>query len=1018
MSFFRTFLHDLSATQRLFAYVVTVALIAVLFVFLSSDDPVSKLAIALFCFAALFFTTVVVIPKEERRQRTVRYATWAFLTLSLSALCGPWWVPLAVQQLPLDESSKQLLSRAGFEHSVVVLLIFFLAYVALLFLQRDRSALGRVDTPIDDEFQDLNFRQRLHIFCEELVSDLQGVERDLRWNVSHFVPLDAEVELVSGHRRSRKVWNLLRALREIRTTPVNLVLGVPGSGKSVALRKLCTDLMAETKDTGRIPVYVNLKEWLSNRVWSLDSPPTEAEFRTFVFTNVRARLADQSQPFFDEYFDRLIGTGRIFFVLDSFDEIPGILDANESSELLTKLSDMLVKFLKSGFQSRGIIASRYYRRPAILGDRGVLEIRPFSELQIGHAIKNASAASTEITKALFDDRPDFGAAARNPFVLSLILKYVSKHKKLPDKQAELFADYITDSLELADENAQTLGLAQAVLRTAMQEIAWMMFESERFGLEMPVAELRRRLPDYPIDDIVAVLQGARLVRVGAPNRTLSFVHRRFNEYFLVHRFVEQPELAPLDAIPQDSRWRDAMVLFAEVASDEVAETIAVACWQEVKGLTEATAFEQREQYLRGLHSLRFLVEAFRGRRVALKGFQEALGERILAFVNDNHDLVSNKHAVEAIGLLGHGYAQQVLVAALKKSNEWISETALRACRYLTKLEPESETLLTSYIHSIPPFSLVRRNRELSFSLQTAEVFSTVANTFRFYRGEVFVRLTSAIVFTVSAPSYVVVMVPLWVMVIGMILLPLSIPLPKVTVIGKNSVVAVTSTVPDFGVYGRLWNSEGFLFAYMLAGTSYLITTISPASPNEGLIDLAPLMVSKTPVSILLIACVLLLPWSRVYARVRKIDFKELVTVMIVASVFGVCMFLLSALFEVLPDWFLVLLPMPLGLFVFTLLGWGAVFLIKNRLFDRKTLRQSTRVFAPDRDIIGRHFMALRTPRGRFRYARWVETNASDHLDALADPKNGWPNSKRPNVNNDAGSTLLAQLDARWLKLDI
>jgi hypothetical protein len=36
---------------------------------------------------------------------------------------------------------------------------------------------------------------------------------------------------------------------------------------------------------------------------------------------------------------------------------------------------------------------------------------------------------------------------------------------------------------------------------------------------------------------------------------------------------------------------------------------------------------------------------------------------------------------------------------------------------------------------------------------------------------------------------------------------------------------------------------------------------------------------------------------------------------------------------------------------------------------------------------------------------------------LKSPKNCWPEGRRPNVNNDAASILLAQLDERWLGLD-
>lgn len=1039
--FLESFFQELSGGQRLFAYVVTIAFAVLSVTFFSTDNFVTTIVISLFCFVLIFLTTMLVVPAEERKQRTIRHSTRALFAISLVALSGAWWIPLLPSILQFNDTLSSALTAYQPKHAVMVMVLFFLAHLALLFTSRDRTAMGRLDMPIEEEFRDLNFSESFHVFCEELKTDLLILDRDLRWNISHFVPLEAEVEIISKRNRSMKIMNLLHALKSIRSSRVLLVLGVPGAGKSVALRKLCVDLIGEASISGRIPVYINLKEWFSNRTWTNDTPPTEQEFKDFVVKNVRSRIADQSRPFFDRYFLRFVARGRIFFVLDSFDEIPGVLDVNEASVLLEKISDVIAKFLKSGYQSRGIIASRYYRRPHLTDrERGTFEIRPFSELQISHAIEKASALSSKLVKDLFDNKPDLSAAMRNPFVLSLVLRYIATLRKLPDKQSELFEYYINDSLDLAEENIIESGLSKNELLEAMQELSWVMFDSDRFGLEMPIMQLRKLLPDLHVDDIASVLQSARLVRVGGFTRTFSFVHRRFNEYFLVNRFINNPETAPLEAIPTDSRWRDAMVLYTEVANDEAASKIAEYCWREIQVIQKTSAFDNPEQYLRSLHSLRFLIEAFRGRRTALKSFQDELGEQVLNFATEENDLVTTKHAVEAIGLLSDSHAQPVLIAALRKSNEWISQTALRACRYLSRLDSDAKDMLIDYIWSISTIDLLKRNRELSFSLEAAEIYKPIARELNKRTRESKRVIFLSCLLTLCAPPLIGISIVVYLYnLISVVLIEGLMrgikPLPKIKsrlfelISNMINVNTVHGVFDHFLVYYRIM-SVLFLPVVItillsnkrdLAGVISFVNeyTLDRFLPNtlyiEG-IGLGPFSVMAA------VALTLMFPGRRLWIAVRglmNVELKEVLTVAFSIIIVGILFFSINELvIKILPVWFKEMFMVLVVVLVGVLFFWVVVLKIKSWFEDKKLLKELTRVFTPERLIIGQHFSSFKTKTGRLKYSRWVEISANDHLPVLGDPKNSWPENVRPNVANDEASTLLAQLDVRWLKLDI
>lgn len=97
----------------------------------------------------------------------------------------------------------------------------------------------------------------------------------------------------------------------IAKTAYFLVLGSPGAGKSVVLRKLCQDLEQEVPRTGKIPVYINLREWHVAEKWSETNPPTVQQLRDFILENLKSRDIVTSK-FFHEYFDRMYETGRLF----------------------------------------------------------------------------------------------------------------------------------------------------------------------------------------------------------------------------------------------------------------------------------------------------------------------------------------------------------------------------------------------------------------------------------------------------------------------------------------------------------------------------------------------------------------------------------------------------------------------------------------------------------------------------------------------------------------------------------
>lgn len=688
------------------------------------------------------------------------------------------------------QNSPEITNEISIAITIFICLLIIL--FCNLFFKKDTTAMKKVHGKPPKELTEKTYSERSHDFCQVLRERLHAIERDSNWNDKLYTPIEAEIEVETNGKYKKRYDDLLKCLKKVkRGGTIFLVLGDPGSGKSVSLRKLCLELLDEFDKTQKIPVYINLKEW--KRAWSVDDLPTQKDLIDFIKEQLYNEGKNDyfTDTYLDDYFDTMMAHGRWYYIFDSFDELPCLMGKDNCQELIHKLSELLYSFMNGANQTGGIIASRLYKNPSqALGASVTLRIQEFDDFRINLMLKKYFRNATEISKELFRKHEHLVALCRNPFYLNLLINYINTNGlSFPKNQIELYDSFIKERFQKCEERLHTNHIQSEELYSAAEQLASLIHQAgEQKGFEYSVSTLLQNKNSYKWDKYIETLKYAKICKLSDDKTTISFVHRRFQEFFLVQHMMHTTQTftqKDYKDIINNPALRDAFVLYAEVAPENQAREIAEACWEIVKNNIGSIHSIWAKGVIDLVNALYFLTDAFRNRKEAISSFQNdffVLFDNILdneiqnrnsqpkttiqvlfSFVSktlcySSVDDIVLQAMVNSFVLFDETMLKNIVLKIFKLHNRWLNDIIMQNFRSIKKLDKDLEKNFVSYFSHFNVIAFIKQFHGIQFSLSTSSGFKFIKRTHFllylyyltiFFNGIYFICITFCTLFTAS-----------------------------------------------------------------------------------------------------------------------------------------------------------------------------------------------------------------------------------------------------------------------------
>jgi len=476
-------------------------------------------------------------------------------------------------------------------------------------------------------------RKNIYTFCKYLKKYMEKLNNETNWNMENFIEMEAHI--------GNKQVNLLKALEKIKyyNDKLFLVLGDPGSGKSVALRKLCLDMLYKVNWNNKIPLYINLKEWVID--WGKEL--TKSDLNEFIKSYLKKiALDDNEKKSIEKYYNKILKAGYFCFIFDSYDELTALGGKNEiaRNNIIEESIYDFILYNKSGC----ILASRYFRQPTVdFKNKTIFHIDAFDDVQIFNYFKKISQENIkkDTIKNLYLRKDNILAYLHNPFTLSLVYEYYKNHNKdWPNNQSAVYKSFLIHAIKnQLNKKPNEIEQKTPKLFYTAAKIAKLMILSDYSKYSLTINEIKEKINvRWDIEKSIEILVEARICRYSDnEHEKIMFSHNRFQEYFYIRSMNIQLDEKNLEDIPNCGKYYDILALYCEIAPLEKAEKIVNYCNQIIS--ENGTNYKDitLPKCRRAINCLSFMATAFPKDHKIINNITITLSEQIIKSISDCND---------------------------------------------------------------------------------------------------------------------------------------------------------------------------------------------------------------------------------------------------------------------------------------------------------------------------------------------------------------------------------------------